>query len=92
MIIRILGEGQYELADGTLDQLNILDATLQAAVDAGDRAGFAAALRALLSAVRDRGTAVPDEVLTASDLVLPAPEAALQEVAALLGDEGLIPG
>ncbi len=69
-----------------------LDTALQAAVDAGDPAGFAAALAALLAAVRERGAAVPDQVLTASDLVLPGPDADLHEVAALLGDEGLIPG
>ncbi len=92
MIIRILGEGQYDLANGDLDDLNTLDAALQAAVDAGDNVGFATALAALLAAVRDRGTTVPDEVLTASELVLPAPDADLAEVAALLGDEGLIPG
>jgi hypothetical protein len=92
MIIRVLGEGQYTLDDSELDRLNALDAALLAAVDAGDGGRFAAALAALLAAVRERGTAVPDEVLTASDLVLPAPDADLSEVAALLGDEGLIPG
>jgi hypothetical protein len=92
MIIRILGEGQYDVADGDLDHLNSLDAALQVAVDGGDTAGFATALAALLAAVRDRGTTVADEVLTASDLVLPAPDADLPEVVALLGDEGLIPG
>jgi len=92
MIIRILGEAQYEVADTDLDRLNALDATLQAEVDAGDAPGFATALQALLAAVRDRGTAVPDHVLTASALVLPAPDADLDEVRALLGDEGLIPG
>lgn len=92
MIIRILGEAQYEVADGELDRLNALDATLQAAADAGDAPAFSGALRALLAAVRERGTVVPDQVLTASELVLPAPDTDLDEVAALLGDEGLIPG
>lgn len=91
MIIRILGESQYEVANAELDRLNALDTRLQAAVDAGDPAEFAAALAALLTRVRDTGTAVADEVLTVSDLVLPGPDADLPEVAALLGDEGLIP-
>ena len=33
MIIRILGEGQYDVADHALDRLNELDATLEAAVE-----------------------------------------------------------
>lgn len=92
MIIRILGEGQFDVADGDLDRLNTLDTALQNAIAAGDTVGFATALHALLADVRDRGTAVPDPVLTASDLVLPGRDADLHEVAALLGDEGLIPG
>ena len=91
MIIRILGEGQYDVADGDLDRLNTLDAALQGAVDAGDTAAFATALAGLLAAVRGRGTAVPDQMLTTSDLVLPGPDADLAEVGVLLGDEGLIP-
>ena len=92
MIIRILGEGQYELPATAIDGLNVLDARLQAAVDAADTGGFATSLAELLAAVRAAGTAVPDEVLTASELVLPGPDSDLGEVAALLGDEGLIPG
>jgi hypothetical protein len=92
MIIRILGEGQYEVPDADIDDLNVLDARLQAAVDAYDADSFAAALGELLAAVRGHGTVVPDAVLTTSELVLPAPDSDLAEVAALLGAEGLIPG
>jgi hypothetical protein len=92
MIVRILGEGQYEVPDTELTRLNALDARLQPAVDTGDPAAFTAALDDLLAAVRDLGAAVPDQMLTPSELVLPAPDASLGEVAALLGDDGLIPG
>lgn len=92
MIVRILGEGQRELADGELDQLNRLDDELQAAVDSGDDEAFAAALRALLDQVRTAGRPLPDDELVPSDLVLPSADASLAEVSALLGDDGLIPG
>jgi hypothetical protein len=92
VIIRILGEGQYELADAALDELNALDTRLQAAADADDRAAFAESLTTLLAAVRRFGSPVPDDTLTVSDLVLPADGSSLEEVSALLGDEGLIPG
>ncbi|HEX6499421.1 MAG TPA: hypothetical protein VF054_10365 [Micromonosporaceae bacterium] len=92
MIIRILGEGQYDLPDTEIDQLNELDAELQAAVDDGDDARFTTALGNLLTAVRQAGDPVPDDVLAASDLVLPADGTDLTEVAELLTDEGLIPG
>ncbi len=92
MIIRILGEGQYDLADRHLDALNAHDERLHTAVRAGDEAAFGRELRALLDAVRRLGTRMPDETLAPSDLVVPAEDAELAQVAALLRDDGLIPG
>lgn len=92
MIIRILCEGQYEVPESQLPELNVLDDAVQAAVDAADPSAFRARLGELLSAVRERGGPVPDDVLISSDLVLPASDTALADVAALLGDDGLIPG
>lgn len=92
MIMRILGEGQYEIADEHLDRLNELDSALQSAADAGDEAAFTPALAALLDAVRSLGTPLPDDVITPSDLVLPDEDTSLAEVRTLLSDEGLIPG
>ncbi|MFJ1972512.1 hypothetical protein ACIO93_27955 [Streptomyces sp. NPDC087903] len=92
MIMRILGEGQYEIAEEHLDRLNELDAPLQSAADVGDEKVFASALSALLDAVRSLGTPLPDERITPSDLVLPDADTSLTQVRELLSDEGLIPG
>ncbi|GAB2943698.1 PspA-associated protein PspAA [Streptomyces heilongjiangensis] len=92
MIMRILGEGQYEIADEHLDRLNELDSALQSAVDAGGEAAFTTALSALLDTVRSLGTPMPDEEITPSDLVLPDEDTSLTQVRQLLSDEGLIPG
>ncbi len=92
MIIRIMGEGQYEVADADADELNTLDSTVESAVESADPAAFATAFGALLGAVRERGSVLADDVLVDSDLVLPPADATVDEVAALLGDEGLIPG
>lgn len=92
MIIRILGEGQFEVAEHTVESLNAIDTKLQAAVDDADDAEFRSALNALLALVREVGERVPDDYLGPSGLVLPAADSTLEEVRALLGDEGLIPG
>lgn len=92
MIIRILGEGQFDVADHTVEVLNTIDAHLQAAVEADDEPGFHRALAELLALVREAGVRVADDYLGPSELVLPAAESTLEEVRALLGDEGLIPG
>jgi len=92
MIIRILGEGQYDVTDAHLDELDKPDSALQSAADADDEAAFHTALNALLDTVRRLGTPLPDEALTPSNLVLPDQDASLHDVEALLTDEGLIPG
>jgi hypothetical protein len=92
MIMRILGEGQYEIAEEHLAELNELDSVLQAAVDAGDEPAYTAALSALLTAVRALGTPLPDETIIPSDLVLPDSDMSLRQIGELLSDEGLIPG
>jgi hypothetical protein len=92
MIVRILGEGQFDVPDGELDALNVLDDRLVAAIDADDEAGFRTAVAALLGRVRDLGSTPPADSLVPSDLVLPAADATLAEVRGLLGDEGLVPG
>ena len=92
MIIRILGDGQYEVADDQVDSLNELDDQLEKAVEAGDEATFGSALGALLDRVRDLGTPVALDALVPSQLILPAEGASLAEVRDLLSGDGLIPG
>jgi len=92
MIIRILGEGQYEVADADLVELNKYDDALEAAIDAGDEAKLTATLNALLDAVRQCGTAVEASDLDISDLILPAAGSGLDELRAALGADGLLPG
>ena len=92
MIIRIMGEGQFDVDDAAAGRLNDLDNKVEAAVEADDEAAFKPALVALLDAVRESGEPVGDAELVDSDLILPPSDASLQEVEEMLGDEGLIPG
>jgi hypothetical protein len=92
MIVRISGEGQFEVSDGHVEELNRLDEDLTKAVDAGDDAEFKAALEALLGSVRSAGKELPADYIGPSDLVLPSPDSSIHEVREVLGDEGLIPG
>ncbi len=92
MIVRILGEGQLRVDDVAVSELNELDARVEAAVDVGDEAGFAAALSALLSRVRALGTPLEADSLQPSELILPQEDATMDDVRRLLADDGLIPG
>ncbi|MEU7314571.1 hypothetical protein [Streptomyces sp. NPDC007083] len=92
MIVRIMGEGQVRLDDSHFAELNRLDDELLEEMESGDEAGFRRTLHALLDAVRRLGSPLPDDALEPSELILPAPEADLDEVRKMLGDDGLIPG
>ena len=92
MIVRILGEGQLDVPDGSLDGLNRLDVTVQDACGAEDPVAFGEALSALLAEVRAIGTPRSDDAIEPSDLVLPSADASLAEVKELVTEGGLIPG
>jgi len=92
MIARIMGEGQVRLVDADLTELNELDTKLLAAVEAGDEKDFRQTLGALLDSVRRLGVPLPDDALEPSELILPTADATLDEVKAMLKDDGLIPG
>jgi hypothetical protein len=92
MIVRILGEGQYDLSDEAVSALNDLDAQVESSVEGGDEAGFQAALTALLDGVRAAGAQREPGSLEPSDLILPMADASLAEVRDMLSGDGLIPG
>jgi hypothetical protein len=91
MIVRILGEGQWDLDEAHLEALNVLDAAVEEAVAAGDEAAFSQGLAALLHAVRTQGTRLEDDSLEESAMILPMSDATLEEVRGLLTEEGLVP-
>ncbi|MFI2782326.1 PspA-associated protein PspAA [Streptomyces sp. ALB3] len=92
MIVRIMGEGQVVLADSHVVELNKLDDILLAEMESGDGPGFRTTLHALLDKVRELGSPLPDDALEPSELILPSPDASLEEVRSMLRDDGLIPG
>ncbi|MEV6206832.1 PspA-associated protein PspAA [Kitasatospora sp. NPDC051914] len=94
MIMRVMGEGQFEVGESHLNRLNELDDELLKAVESGDDEKFRAALEGLLGAVKEFGSPLPDDSLEPSDLILPDVEATIAEVREMLRGEGdgLIPG
>jgi hypothetical protein len=86
MIVRILGEGQYEVPDDAHAKLDELDDALVKACESGEEPAFAAALAALTDEVRRAGQALADDDFAPSDLVVPFADATLEETRALLAD------
>ena len=91
MLIRILGEGQFIVADSELDEINRLDHALEVALNhsADD---FRGSLDALLEKVRSVGVRPPDHEMDESQVILPFADASEDDIRDMLGDEGLVPG
>jgi chromosome condensin MukBEF complex kleisin-like MukF subunit len=91
VIVRLMGEGQFEVDDEVAKGLNDLDEQAAQAVEAGDEEQLAAVLGRMAEAVRTNGARVPDEALDASDAIIPPDDLSLDEARQLFEDEGLIP-
>ncbi len=87
MIVRILGEGQFELDNAEASRLDPLDAALDAALASEDELAFESALSTIVSAVRELGEPLAPHHIVPSDLVLPPEGASLDEVRQLLNSE-----
>ncbi len=91
MIVRLMGEGQYRVGDALRERLNELDDGAGAALDAGDEIELDRILDEMFELVRSRGERLPDEDLSASDIVIPPSDLTLEETRSLLSTEGFIP-
>ena len=91
MIVRLMGEGQFRVDDQTADGLNELDDQAAQAVEAGDEENLRRVLGLMAKTVRERGEPLPDDDLSASDLIIPPDDLSLEEARELFSGEGLIP-
>ena len=91
MIVRIMGEGQFEIDEEVAKGLNQLDEESAQALAAGDRERLAEMLERMAEAVRTNGARLPDEDLSPSEGIVPPPDLSLEEARELFEGEGLIP-
>jgi hypothetical protein len=91
VIVRILGEGQYEVNEAAAARLEELDNELEAAIEAGDDGAFKAALSASVEVVRAGGAPVPADSFHTAEIILPSSDADVAEVLKLL-TEGQLDG
>jgi hypothetical protein len=91
MIVRISGEGQYDVSDEQRERLNELDNQAVAAVEAGDRERFEQIWKQMLDLVTNECHPLPDDELVGSDVILPPRDTTFDEAGADFTGDGLIP-
>jgi hypothetical protein len=91
VIVRVLGEGQFEVDDEVAKGLNDLDEQAERALESEDQEQLSELLGRMAEAVRTNGTRLPDADLSPSEAVIPPEDLSLDEARRLFDDEGLIP-
>jgi hypothetical protein len=91
VIVRLMGEAQYDVDDEVAKGLNELDEQAAQALQAGDEEGLRELLRRMSEQVRTNGARLPDEDLSASEGIVPPDDLSLAEARELFDGEGLIP-
>ena len=91
MIVRVMGEGQFEIDDEVAKGLNDLDEQAAEAVERGDQDQLSELLGRMADAVRANGARVPDDDLRGSDAIVPPNDLSVDEARELFDGEGLIP-
>lgn len=91
MIVRVMGDGQYDVDDEVAKGLNDLDGQAEQALQAGDEEHLREVLRRMAEQVRANGARLAEDDLKPSEAIVPPDDLTLDEARELLEGEGLIP-
>jgi hypothetical protein len=91
VIVRVMGEGQFDVDDEVAKGLNDLDEQAERALEAGDQQRLGDLLHRMAEAVRTNGARLADADLSPSDAIIPPEDLSLDEARQLFEGEGLIP-
>jgi hypothetical protein len=90
MIVRLMGEGQYEFDKKHLDAMNKIDNEIVKIANRRDEIAFKAEFRKLIDYVRKNGKKIPHEIIKPSDIIIPPADITLEEAHKIFKGEGLI--
>ena len=91
MIVRIAGEGQFNVPDDVAGRLNELDNEAVGAVEAGDEARFHHLFAQMIELIETDGEPLPDDELAVSHVIVPPRDISFNEAKNDFTGEGLIP-
>jgi len=92
MIIRILGQGQFEVKSSLFDELNVIDNRIVEYVTKGDEKEYKKGLAELIGLILREGKKVPDEELIESSVIVPPNDMTLKEARQIFSSEGIFKG
>jgi hypothetical protein len=90
MIVRIMGEGQYQASEAPCDELNIIDNRIVALVSEGKAEEFKKELAKLISTIKEKGEAIDAKEILTSDIIVPPEDLSFEEAKAVFKGSGII--
>ncbi len=90
MIVRLMGEGQYELSKAQVDELNKIDNNIVSIVNSNDEDRFRHEFKKLIDYVRMNGKRIADDIIKPSDIIIPPEDITIEEAKSIFKGEGLI--
>ena len=91
MIVRLIGEAQYEVDEGLVQRLNELDRQALEALGRDAESELDRCLDEMANLIREGGKRLADDVLAPSDIVVPPSDLTLEETRRLISEQGFIP-
>jgi hypothetical protein len=90
MIVRLMGEGQYEIDKKHVDEINKIDNDLVKIVNKGDEKTFKVEFKKLNDTVRKYGKPLSNDILKPSEVIIPPSDISIEDAKKIFKGEGLI--
>ncbi len=90
MIVRIMGEGQFQVSSSLLDELNVIDNRIVDHVAKENESDFKKDLGKLIAMIKENGKPLNDAEIVESDIIVPPADLTLKEATGIFKGEGLI--
>ncbi len=90
MIVRLMGEGQYEIDKKHVDEINKIDNALVRIVNNGDEKTFKTEFKKLTDMVRKYGKPLSNDILKPSEVIIPPADISVEDAKKIFKGEGLI--
>jgi hypothetical protein len=90
MIIRIMGEGQYQASEALCNELNKIDNYIVTLVEEGKTQEYKLELAKLISEIKEKAEPIDAKEIVKSDIIVPPGDLSFEEAKAIFKGTGII--
>jgi len=91
IVVRVMGEGQFEVDEAILERLNELDNQIVEEVAKANEQRFHDLLHEMIELVKREANPLHPSTIVPSDIIIPPADLSLEEAKKIFKGEGIIP-